>query len=383
MAEGMYAAAPVSVEVAPVTSRRDLREFVELPYRLHSTSPHWIPPLRVERRLFLSRRRNAFFTHGEAEYFLARRGGVVVGRVTAQVDHAFNAYHGNAWGMFGFLELEDDPEVAEGLLAAAGGWLAQRGRDRMVGPMDFTINDESGVLVEGYDRDPMLKNPWHPPHYRELCEGAGLRKAMDLLMWELEIADRERVLPVIFELAEQLEPRHGITIRRMSRLRLRGELDRFAEVYNAAWSENWGFSPYSKADLDFLASEMQPVFDRNWMMVAEKAGETVGVAMTFPDVNRALRHLDGRLLPLGWLRFLRERRRIDRVRVGFLGVKPEYQHTGVAAGFYVEHFDTAGRRPQTWGETGWILETNEAMNRGMEAMGGRVVKRFRVYEREL
>jgi GNAT superfamily N-acetyltransferase len=373
----------VNVDVAAVASRRDLREFIELPYRLHSTSPHWIPPLRLERRLFLSRRRNAFFTHGEAEYFVARRGGAVVGRVTAHIDRSFNRYHDNAWGMFGFLEMEDDPEVMAALLEAAAAWLRERGRDRMVGPMDFTINDESGIVVEGFDRDPVIKNPWHPPYYQRLCEGAGLRKAMDLLMWELEIADRDKVLPVIFELAEQLELAHGITLRKMSRRRLRKELDAFAEVYNAAWSDNWGFSPYSEEDLDYLAEEMQLVFDRHWCMVAEKDGEVVGVALSFPDVNRALRRMNGRLLPFGWLTFLRERRRIDRVRVGFLGVKPEYQHTGVAAAFYVEHFNMAAVRPQTWGETGWILETNTAMNRGMEAMGGRVVKRFRIYERDL
>ena len=373
----------MSVDVAPVTSRRDLREFVELPYRLHSTSRHWIPPLRLERRLFLSRRRNAFFTHGEAEYFLARRDGRVAGRITAHIDHAFNAYHGNTWGMFGFLELEDDPEVMVALLDAAAGWLRGQERDRMVGPMDFTMNDESGVLIDGFDRDPMIKQPWHPPHYQRLCESAGLAKAVDLLTWELQIADRAKILPVIFELAEQLQPRHGITVRPMSRRRLRRDLDGFASVYNEAWSQNWGFVPYSERDLDHLAQEMRLVLDPEWTMLAEKDGEVVGAALTFPDINRVLRNMDGRLLPLGWLTFLRERRRIDRVRVGFLGVKPAYQHTGIAARFYVEHFDLARVKPQRWGEMGWILETNDAMNRGMEAMGGRVVKRFRVYQREL
>ncbi|HEX2397459.1 MAG TPA: hypothetical protein VHI73_04905 [Solirubrobacteraceae bacterium] len=371
----------MTVEVAPVTSRRELGEFIELPFRLHSTRPHWIPPLRLERRLFLDRRRNAFFTHGEAEYFLARRDGRMVGRITAHIDRSFNDFHGNAWGMFGFLELEDDPEVAAALLDTAAEWLRNRARDRMIGPMDFTMNDESGILIEGFERDPMIKQPWHPPHYRRRCEASGLEKAMDLLMWELEIADRSKVLPVIVELAEQVESRHGITLRKMSRRHLRRDLERFADVYNAAWSQNWGFSPYTAADLDYLAREMQLVFDRHWCMVAEKDGDTVGVALTFPDVNRVLRAMNGRLLPLGWLRFLRERRRIDRVRVGFLGVKPEYRHTGVAARFYIEHFDMAESTPQTWGETGWILETNDDMNRAMEAMGGRIVKRFRVYGR--
>jgi GNAT superfamily N-acetyltransferase len=372
----------VSVVVRPVRGRRDLREFIGLPYRLHSTSPSWVPPLRLERWLFLSRRLNPFFKHGDAQLFLAERDGRVVGRISAHYDRAFNELHGNRWGMFGFLELEDDPELLPALLAAAERWLRAHGRDRMVGPMDFTMNDESGVQIEGFERPPMVKQPWHPPHYARLCEQAGLAKAVDLLMWELHISDRSKILPVIFKLAEELEPRHGIRIRHMTRRSLRRDMDRFAEVYNAAWSENWGFVPYSKADLDAYTQELHLVFDPHWFMVAETAaGETVAVAITVPDINQVLRRMRGRLLPLGWWHFLRRRRIVDRVRVGFLGVKPEFQHTGVAAALYVEHFDMARATPQKWGEMGWILETNKNMNRAMEAMGGRVVRRFRVYER--
>jgi len=372
----------VSVVVSPVRGRRDLREFIDLPYRLHSTSPVWVPPLRIERRLFLNRRLNAFFKHGDAQLFLARRDGRVVGRISAQYDQAFNDFHGNRWGMFGFLEIADEPGVLPALLESAEGWLRARGRDRMVGPMDFTINDESGVLIEGYEREPMIKQPWHPPYYAARCEEAGLGKAIDLLMWELHISDRSKMLPVIFKLAEQVEPRHGIRIRKMSRRSLRRDLDRFAEVYNSAWSENWGFVPYSKADLDQYASEMQLVFDHHWFMVAETAdSETVAVAITVPDINQVLKRMNGRVLPLGWWHYLRRRRIMDRVRVGFLGVKPEFQHTGIAAAMYVEHFDMATVTPQKWGEMGWILETNRNMNRAMEAMGGRIVRRFRLYER--
>ena len=371
----------MSLDVRPVRGLRDLRKFVDLPYRLHSNSPVWVPPLRLERYLFLSRRLNAFFKHGDAQLFLAERDGVVVGRISAHYDDAFNAFHGNRWGMFGFLELADDPEVLPALLAAAEGWLRARGRDHMIGPMDFTINDESGVMIEGFEREPMVKQPWHPPYYAARCEQAGLAKAVDLLMWELHISDRSKILPVIFKLAGEVEPRHGIRVRKMSRRSLRRDLDRFAEVYNAAWSENWGFAPYGKADLDQYAQEMQLVFDPHWFMVAETAeGETVAVAITAPDINQVLKRMNGRLLPLGWWHFLRRRRIIDRVRVGFLGVKPEFQHTGVAAAMYVEHFDMATVTPQKWGEMGWILETNRNMNRAMEAMGGRVVRRFRVYE---
>ena len=375
----------MSVEVQPVRSRADRRAFIELPFRLHANAEQWIPPLRFERRLFLDPRFNSYFRHADAELFLARRDGDVVGRISAQIDRNFNEYHGNSWGHFGFLEMEDDAEVANALIQAAAGWLGERGRDRMVGPMDFTMNEEVGVLIEGHDREPMIKQPWHPPHYARLCGEAGLEKAIDLWMWELWIGDRSKVVPGIVEMAQKLEPEHGIRIRRMSRRRLRRELDVFGEVYNDAWKDNWGFTPYTKEDLDTYAQELQLAFDRNWFMVAERkdTGETVGVAITVPDLNQVLQRMNGRILPVGWWHFLRRARIMDRVRVGYLGVKREYQHTGVAAGFYIEHFDTAERSRQKGGEMGWILETNDAMNRGMEGMGGRVVKKYRVFQREL
>lgn len=371
-----------SLTIRPVRNRRDLKRFVELPYRLHEGTP-WVPPLKLERRLFLNRRLNPYFKHGEAEYFLALRGERVVGRISAQIDRAFNEFHRNRWGMFGFLDLEDDEEVMAALLGAAEDWLRQRGCECMVGPMDFSMNEESGVLIEGHELEPLVRQPWHPPYYQRLCEAAGLDKAMDLYSWFLDISDREEMLPVLFELDERARTEHGVKIRRMSRRHLRQEMDRFAEIYNAAWAENWGFVPYSKADLDAYTVDMHLVFAREWFMVAEKDGETIAVAITLPDVNQVLKKMKGRLLPLGWWYFLNRNRIADRVRVGFLGVKPEHQHTGVAASLYVEHFDTAERSRQKCGEAGWILETNEAMNRGLEAMSAEIVKKYRLYERPL
>ena len=371
-----------AVEIRPVRSRRELKQFVDLPYRLHAGTP-WVPPLKLERRMFLSRRLNPYFKHGEAEYFLARRGERVVGRASAQVDHAFNEFHDSRWGMFGFLELEDDEEAMAALLAAAEGWLRERGCERMVGPMDFSMNEESGVLIEGFDLQPLVRQPWQPPYYQRLCEGAGLDKAMDLYSWALDISDREDMLPVLFELDQKAREEHGVRIRKMSRRHLRKEMDRFAEIYNAAWAQNWGFVPYSKADLDTYTIDMHLIFSREWFMVAEKEGETIAVAITLPDINQVLKRMKGRLLPFGWWHFLNRNRIADRVRVGFLGVKPEHQHTGVAASLYVEHFDTAARMPQKGGEAGWILETNEAMNRGLEAMSAEIVKKYRVYEKPI
>jgi GNAT superfamily N-acetyltransferase len=373
------------VRVTPVSGRADLKAFIDLPFRLHANRPLWTPPLKLERRMFLTRRLNPFFSHGEAEYFLAWKDGRVVGRITAQVNDAFNEYQQKDWGWFGFLEFEDDQEVVDALLAAAETWCRARGKDRMVGPASFAMNDESGVLVEGYDVRPMILQPWNPPYYSERLEQAGMSKAMDLLMWNLEVEDRAKVLPVIWELAGKVQSEHGIRVRPMRRRQLRKDMDSFAEVYNAAWSQNWDFVPYSKKDLDAYTMDMHLAFDKHWFFIAEKedTGEVVGMAITIPDLNQVLEKMRGRLLPLGWWYFLRRSKITTRVRVGFLGVKPEYQHTGVAAKLYEEHFDAAEHRPQKGGEMGWILETNTAMNRGMEAMGGKVVKRYRIYEREL
>src|SRR3954453_12284494 len=275
----LLGSASVSVVVRPVSSWRDRREFVDLPYRLHSSSAVWVPPLRLERYLFLMRSQNAFFSHGDAQLFLAVRDGKVVGRISAQYDDNFNAFHGNRTGMFGFLEFEDAPDILPALLEAAQTWLRSHDRDRMIGPMDFTMNDESGVLIAGFERMPFIKQPWPPPYYQRRCEEAGLEKAVDLFMYELVISDRTKILPVVFKLAAEVEPRHGIKIRRMSRRSLRKDMDRFADVYNEAWRENWGFVPYGKRDLDVYAQELQLVFDRNWFMVAETAdGDTAAIA---------------------------------------------------------------------------------------------------------
>jgi GNAT superfamily N-acetyltransferase len=375
------------VTVRPARSYRDVGAFIDLPFRLHAGTP-WIPPLKLERRIFLSRRTRlgTYASRVDFELFLAERDGQVVGRVSAHVDHAYNRHHEERRGWFGFFECEDDPEAARALIEAAEAWLRARGMTLLSGPADFTMNDESGIVIEGHDLPPMVRQPWHPPYYQRLLEGegVGLEKEVDLFMWELDISDREQMLPILPELAADARDKHNVTIRRMTRRGLRKDFDIFAEIYNRAWRRNFGFVPYDKADLDQYAAEVQLVFDQDWFMVAEVGDEPIAIAITIPDINQVLRKMRGRLLPFGWWHYLRRRRTINRVRVGFLGVKPKFQHTGAAAALYVEHFDTSAAHPRIkGGEMGWILETNRAMNRGMEAMHGRIVKKYRVYRREL
>ena len=373
------------VEIRPVTSRRDRDRFIKLPFRLYSNEPNWVAPLIFERKAFLDPSKNPFFEHAEVQLFLAWRDGRPVGRISAQVDENFNRFQGNDWGLFGFFECEDDPEAAGALLATAETWLRERGRDRMVGPMDFTTNDECGVLIEGHDRTPIILTPWTHTYYPALLEGWGLGKAMDLLMWELYVTGRDRVHQAIWDVADRVESDHGIVCRSMRKRDLEAEVGRFLEVYNAAWEKNWGFVPLTEKEVRHYAKDLKPVLDENWAMIAERkdTGEVVGAALTLPDYNQVLHRINGRLLPFGWITALRARKKINTVRVFALGVKPEYQHTGVAARFYQMHFDAAERTPQNGGEMGWILETNRAMNRAMEGMGGKVVRRYRLYDKAM
>ncbi len=372
------------LSVTPAESRSEIREFIMLPFRLYEGAEHWVPPLISERKKHLDRRRNPYFAHADAVYLLARRGERVVGRLSAQVDQRFNQFQDNDWGQFGFFECEDDPEAAAALFAAAEGWLRERRRDHAVGPMDFSLNHECGLLVDGFDRDPQILENYHHPYYGALIEGCGYEKAIDLYKWSLHVSGRSEVMPILFELADKLESEHGITIRGMRKRDLDGEISRFMEIYNEAWENNWGHTPLTDEEVRAYAKDLKPVLDPNWAMIAETAdGETVGVALTLPDYNQVLKKLHGRLLPFGWLTALRERKKIDAVRVFALGVKPAYQHTGVAAGLYKRHYDMAAATPQKGGETGWILETNVPMNRGMEAMGGEIVKTYRIYGKDL
>jgi hypothetical protein len=375
-----------TVAIRPVRTRRELKRFVEVPFRLHREHPQWVPPLKLDRMQFLDRNRNPYFEHAEAEYFLAERDGEPVGRITAQVDERWDAYQGGADGMFGFFETIEDRGVAAALLGSAEEWLAARGRRRLIGPMDFTTNDEVGILIEGYELRPMILQNWHPRFYRELLDGLGYGKAIDLLMWHLalgELKEGDAFAPEIHAAATKALRDEGIAIRNIDKRRLSEEMRRFTEVYNEAWADNWGFVPPTDAEVEFHAKLLKQVIDEDWAYIAEKDGETVGVALTLPDINQVLVKMRGRLLPLGWLRFLLGKRKIDRVRVFALGVKHAYRHSGVAAGLYLKHLEAASPDGVPAGETGWILETNEPMNRAMEGMGGKIVKRYRIYEKLL
>jgi GNAT superfamily N-acetyltransferase len=374
------------LRVRPISSRADRKRFVKLPFKLHAGSERWVPPLIMERMEFLNPKKNPFYEHAEVQLFLAERDGEPVGRIAAHIDHRWDEYRGGNDGLWGFFECEDDPATAKALFEAMEGWHKERGRERLLGPLDFTTNDEIGVLVDGFDQPALILEPWHPPYYGPAIEAAGYAKEMDVWMWRLEMGDLKEgneFHPMIMEAARKVEEEHNVTIRNMDKGNLGHDIALFTEVYNEAWGDNWGFVPITDEEVAFQAKNLKPVLDEDWAFIAERDGEVMGAALTLPDINQALTKMNGRVLPFGWWHFLRRKSYIDRVRVFALGVKKKYQHLGIAASFYVRHIETTDPDGIMWGHTGWILETNTPMNSAMEGMGGKVIKVYRIYEKSI
>ena len=374
------------LRVRAARDRRDLKRFIDLPYRLHARDPVWVPPLRRDVELLLSRTRNPFFEHADAEYFMAERDGQVVGRIAAISNRLHNETHGDRVGFFGFFESSDDQAVANALLEAAADWCRQRGHDVLRGPASFSVNDECGLLVDGFDTPPTLMMPHNPRYYISLLQHAGFVKAKDL--WVYQGGSEEQYVPVPERLArgtELIRQRQGITLRSLNMRDFQGEVERIKELYNAAWEKNWGFVPMTEHEIDHLAEQFKPVVIPDMVPMAEKDGKLIGFGIALPDLNVVFRrHRSGRLFPMILdLLWSLKMKRIRRARILLLGVHPEYRGKGIDAMLYHWIWTKSGERRIYWGEAGWILEDNPAMNAGLEKMTFRVYKTYRLYDRSI
>lgn len=334
----------------------------------------------------LSRTKNPFFEHGAAEYFIAERDGVVVGRIAAITNRLHNEIHGDQVGFFGFFECVDDQAVADALLTAAADWCRALGHDVLRGPASFSVNDECGLLVDGFDTPPTLMMPHNPRYYVPLVERAGFAKAKDL--WVYQGGSEERYVPVPERLAratELIRQRQGITLRALNMKDFQGEVERIKELYNSAWEKNWGFVPMTEREIDHLAEQFKPVVIPELVPMAEKDGKLIGFGIALPDLNVVFRkNRSGRLFPMILkLLWALKTKRIRRARILLLGVLPEHQGKGIDAMLYHWIWTKSGERRIYWGEAGWILEDNPAMNAGLEKMTFRVYKTYRLYDRRI
>ncbi|MFP5413556.1 MAG: N-acetyltransferase [Gammaproteobacteria bacterium] len=372
------------LSIAPVTGRGDQRDFLGLVAALYRDDPHWIAPLRLEerRRVF---GKNPLFEHAEARAWVARRGDHPVGRITAQIDRLQQEIQDNRAGSFGMLEADDDPEVFAALFAAAEGWLCERGCTEVRGPFNLSINEEAGLLVEGFTTPPSVMMGHGRPHYPARVEEQGYEKAQDLFAYTLK-SDFVPP-PVMLKLAERAQ--REVQLRALRRRDLAAELEILRDIFNDAWAENWGFVPFTRAEFTELGKVMAALLPEDHVQIAEIDGRPVAFVVALPNINEAARDLRGRLLPLGWAKLL-WRLKVSGVRSGrvpLLGVRREYHHSrmGPTLAFMVINAVRGGlvRRGIDDVELSWILEGNAGMRNITEAIGGTAYKRYRVYRKWL
>lgn len=372
------------VRVQAVESRRARSEFIALPWRLYGADPAWVPPLRLERREHLSPK-NPYFQHARCRLWLAYRGTRPVGRISAQVDDLHLQRYGDATGFFGMVEAEDDGAVFAALAGAAEGWLREQGIERVRGPFNLSINEECGLLVEGFETPPYIMMGHARPYYGERLETLGYGKAMDLLAYRLK-AD----FPPPAIMASAAKKTAGrLVLRTLRRDRLIEELEILRDIFNDAWSDNWGFVPFTEAEFRDVGQSLVRLVPADFIQILEFDGEAAAMVVLLPNINEAIRDLNGRLLPFGWLKLLwRLKVRFPKtVRVSLMGVRRRYQQSLIGTVLAYQVIDAvrapALARGVREAEMSWILENNQPMRSVVESLGGTAYKRYRIFEKRL
>lgn len=368
------------MEVVVVESRRQRAQFVELPYSLYAGDPRFVPQLRRDERRRFDRRHNPFLEHADITAWLALDRGAVVGRVAAIDDRLHEEIHRERVTWFGFFEARDG-QVARDLLETVAAHGRRRGSRAVRGPVNPSLHDSCGMLVDGFDEAPYALMPYNPPAYVAYIESAGYRKAKDLYAWDLDLT--QPLAPRVERVAARLRQRHGIVVRPVNLRRFDEELEILKTIYRAAWADNWSFVPPTDAEIRQLAVDLRPVVDPELVLFAEMRGEPVACAVAIPDINQVLRRMNGKLLPFGILHFLRRRTIVTRARMLLLGVLPAARRLGLYPLLMAEARARAEAIGYKRGEVGWTLEDNDLINAGIEAAGGRRYKTYRLYEKPL
>jgi hypothetical protein len=371
------------IHIVPLSrSTRDVLRFLKVSYGIYGDDPNWVAPLLMDlKKVFTDA--NPLFAHAMMQLWVATRGGQEVGRIAGIIDHNHNRVTKDPAAFFGFFETVDDPEVSRRLFATVIDWTRQAGLQRLLGPMNPTTNDECGLLIHGFDSPPVIMMTYNPRYYVPLVEAAGFRKTKDLLAFYMDLAK----IPMdrLGRIATKIKARNpNLTFRPVRRKTLQQDLAKVKEVYNAAWEDNWGFVPMTDAEVDFMAARLKPLLMEGLIWLTEAGSEPVGFLLALPDYNVALKPLQGRLLTpklLGFIPYLLGWKCPPRTRVITLGVKEKYRSKGLESAMLIEGLKVGIAAGVTESEASWILEDNVLMRRVLEAIGGRVYKTYRLYER--
>jgi len=370
-----------------VAGRRGRRRLLDLPFELYRGHPHWAPPLRRAHAKLLAGR-TAFFDRAEMGLFLAERSGRAVGRIAAIHNHAHNAHHNDQVGFFGFFECDTtDADAAAGLFEHAEHWLAERGLTSIRGPVNPSMNGECGLLIDGFDLPPMVMMPYNPPQYARFIEAAGFTKCKDLYAYLIRAEDvdegrgRDRMERLV---AAMKRRRPEVQVRPINMKRYNQEVFRLAEIFESARIDNWGHVPLTESEVLETARDMKPVVDPDLILVAEVDGKPAGTSMALPNVNRAVAAIGGRLLPFGFLKFIREIRRIHEIRILGIAVLAQYRHLGITGLLFLETILRGRAKGIDIGEASWVLEDNDMSNRTIQnVLRPEHYKTYRIYEKPI
>lgn len=374
----------MSVNIIPVESKKDLLNFVKLEWKFYKDDPYFVPPVVADRMKTLDKDKNPLYKHTDYKCFIAKKDGESVGRIAAIVNGRHLETHKDELGFFGFFECVNDQEVADKLYDAAEYWLAQKGMKAMRGPVNPTMNDEAGLLVDGFEDTPRILMPYNPKYYEELITAAGIPKRKDLYAYALEY--HKYVTPKLERMQEIIRKRYKVTLRDVdfkNKKQFWKDVDTLKEIYNSAWTPNWGFVKMTDEEFDFLASDLKMFAEPSLVFIAELDGKPAGFCLALPDINLALRYnKSGSLLGALW-RLKMKKKLIDKCRIIALGVKPEYQKFGIDGVMYYEVGKRAKAKGMPFGEASWVLEDNFEMNRGLtQTMNGHLYKTYRLYEKK-
>jgi GNAT superfamily N-acetyltransferase len=367
-----------NILVNRVATKKDLNIFMRFPLEIYKDNPYWVPPLLIEVKEKLDQKKNPFFEHAEIDLLMASKDSRVAGRVAAIIDHRHNEYHKEKVAFFGLYESVNDLEVARALLSAVTAWGQERGMEVLRGPVNLSMNDECGFLLEGFDEPPVIMMPYNPPYYLELMEKAGLTKAKDLyaFIMDRDHETREKVKAVI----NKVRKATSFGMRTVNMKKIYKETRKIAYIYNQAWAKNWGFVPWTEKEMDFMAKRLKSFADPELIIFALHEGQEVGFAFGLPNYNEITRDLNGRLFPFGVFKVIFNRKKIKGMRALVFGVLPQFQHSGLAYLLYDELERRAKAKGYKWAEMSWQLEDNEAINRFTASIGGRIYKKYRIYE---
>jgi GNAT superfamily N-acetyltransferase len=369
----------MNVEVLPVEDKKTFKEFLDFPFKLYKGNPLWVPPLIKELKRQFSHE-NPFFKHAEVLPFIARINGEIVGRIVAIYNEAHIRFYGEDAGFFGFFDCIDKDIVAYALIEKVKQWLKTKGLSLLRGPMNFSSNEEWGLLIEGFDKPPMLMMPYNFPYYPTLLERCGFIKAKDLFAYTIDIPQRlsEKIRRVA-EIAKKGE----IEVRAINPKSLKEDIVIFKDIYNSAWEKNWGFIPMTDEEIEYMAERLRPLIIPELTLIAQCKGEAVGFMMVLPDYNYVLKRLNGHLFPFGIFKALWYSRKIKDLRLLLLGIKEGYRRRGVDALLFTEGLKAVKGKGYKRVEFSWVLEDNYPVRRLIENAEGKLYKRYRIYETKI